>query len=198
MYAKRPLYGYRFCRLARLHAGGAFERGRRPAASGAFVQLVLLVALFFGMLLHYTQKYTAQPNNVATASVFNQSFKEDIDLKIYDYVIGSYYSEGLPMAKVENAQALAGRLMVTTTPKDSSRAINNVLNLCENLKSKIVLIEQTESYNERQVQLENNIYILTALTRNMCIPISAMKRRNSICCTCRWCGRCIHRSHWSA
>ena len=33
--------------------------------------------------------------NVTTASEFNQDFKENIDLKMYYYVIESRYSEGL-------------------------------------------------------------------------------------------------------
>ena len=38
-----------------------------------------------------------------------------------------------------------------------------MLDLCENLEEKIYQIEQTQSYDSRQMQLENNVYVLTAL-----------------------------------
>ena len=42
-------------------------------------------------------------------------------------------------------------------------AISSVLSLCHNLEEKIYQLRDTDSYDERQSQLENNIYVLTAL-----------------------------------
>ena len=100
---------------------------------------------------------------MTTASEFNRDFKDSIDQKMYYYVIESQYSEGLPIAEVNDAQALARNLLDSTTQKDSLLAITSVLDLCENLEEKIYQIQDTSNYDDRQSQLENNIYVLTSL-----------------------------------
>lgn len=131
--------------------------------------LTLVIPVFammfvtFAVLFSYVDKYSDILHNVTTASEFNQDFKEAIDLKMYYYVVESHYSDGLPIEEVREAQELAKSLLKTTTQRESWKAINDVLNLCTNLESKIFLIEETDNYDERQVQLENNIYGLTKL-----------------------------------
>ena len=127
----------------------------------AFLAAVLVVLL--ALVIAYNEQYTGLLYNVTTASEFNQDFKDAIDLKMYYYVIESRYSEGLPVEEVQAAQALARDLLSTTSQKDSLRAITSVLDLCENLEEKIYQIAATRSYDQRQMQLENNIYVLTAL-----------------------------------
>ncbi len=127
----------------------------------AFLAAVLAVLL--ALVIAYNEQYTGLLYNVTTASEFNQDFKDAIDLKMYYYVIESRYSEGLPVEEVQAAQALARDLLSTTSQKDSLRAITSVLDLCENLEEKIYQIAATRSYDQRQMQLENNIYVLTAL-----------------------------------
>lgn len=134
---------------------------RMVAISCGFMAAMLTVML--GLVLVHNNQYKNLLYNVTTASEFNQDFKETIDLKMYYYVIESRYSEGLPIQEVQDAQALAKDLLNTTSQKDSLRAVTSVLNLCENLEDKIYQIEQTQSYDDRQMQLENNIYVLTAL-----------------------------------
>lgn len=134
-------------------------------------RLVLLFCLFMtalliimlALVLVYNSQYTGLLYNVTTASEFNQDFKENIDLKMYYYVIESQYSEGLPIEEVEAAQGLAKDLLSTTSQKDSLRAVTSVLDLCENLEEKIYQIEATRNYDDRQMQLENNIYVITSL-----------------------------------
>lgn len=128
-----------------------------------FMAVVLTVLL--GLVLVHNSQYKNLLYNVTTASEFNQDFKETIDLKMYYYVIESRYSEGLPIQEVQDAQALAKDLLNTTSQKDSLRAVTSVLDLCENLEDKIYQIEKTQSYDDRQMQLENNIYVLTALVQ---------------------------------
>ena len=126
-----------------------------------FLAAVLTVTM--ALVFLYNSQYEKLLYNVTTASEFNQDFKANIDLKMYYYVIESQYSEGLPIQELEAAQKLAGDLLATTNQKDSLRAITSVLDLCENLEEKIYQIERTQSYDDRQMQLENNIYVLTAL-----------------------------------
>lgn len=123
--------------------------------------VILLSALL--MLLSSNRHYSRLLHNVTTASEFNQEFKNNIDQKMYYYVIESQYSEGLPITEVRAAQELARSLIDTTTDKESRQAINSVLDLCENLEKRIYQIQNTSNYDDRQSQLENNIYVLTSL-----------------------------------
>ncbi len=127
------------------------------------VFLAAVLAVTLALVFLYNSQYKKLLHNVTTASEFNQDFKENIDLKMYYYVIESRYSEGLPIQELQAAQALARDLLDTTSQKDSLRAITSVLDLCGNLEEKIYQIQQTQSYDSRQMQLENNIYVLTAL-----------------------------------
>lgn len=127
------------------------------------VPLLILILILFLILFTYVGKYADILHNVTTASEFNQDFKESIDLKMYYYVVESHYSEGLPIQEVEDAQKLAKGLLDTTKEKESWKAISGVLKLCTNLEGKIRQIEETKSYDDRQAQLENNIYVLTKL-----------------------------------
>ncbi|MGM9539015.1 MAG: histidine kinase [Candidatus Onthomonas sp.] len=127
------------------------------------IPMILVTCLLLGELLTYTQHYQSLMHNVTMASEFNQSFKTNVDLVMYYYVVGSKYSTGLPIEEVQSAQALAKELIETTTDKNSRKAIESVLSLSESLEEKIYLIAETESYDERQTQLEYNIYILTDL-----------------------------------
>ncbi len=125
--------------------------------------VLVILASSLVMMLTSNSHYSQLLHNVATASEFNQEFKNSIDQKMYYYVIESQYSEGLPIAEVHAAQELARSLIDTTTKKDSHQAITSVLDLCENLEEKIYQIQNTANYDDRLTQLENNIYILTAL-----------------------------------
>lgn len=127
------------------------------------VPLVLVIVVVVGILFWYGHHYNKILNNVTTASEFNQNFKEDIDSKMYYYVIESQYSVGIPIDEVRAAEKLAKSLLATTTEKDSVEAITSVLNLSANLEDKITQIAETSNYDERQTELENNIYVLTDL-----------------------------------
>lgn len=151
---------------------GASGEGRGPVTLDSrihkliimfMVPVLVLLLVVFVVLFSYSSKYADILHNVTTASEFNQDFKRDIDLKMYYYVVDSHYSEGLPIKQVQDAQKLAGELLDTTTEKESKKIINGVLNLCINLENKIYQIEETKSYDNRQEQLENNIYVLTDL-----------------------------------
>ena len=161
--------------MSRRQASGNRRKTRRPGGPVTLekrlrhlmfffaVPLLIMILILFVILFTYVGKYADILHNVTTASEFNQDFKESIDLKMYYYVVESHYSEGLPIQEVEDAQKLAQGLLDTTTDKESWKAISGVLKLCTNLEGKIRQIEETKSYDERQAQLENNIYVLTKL-----------------------------------
>ena len=125
------------------------------------LMLVIIALAIVGIA--YAFRYNAILSNVTTASEFNQNFKDDVDLKMYYYVIDSQYSEGLPLEEVHSAKDIAQKLNDTTTQKDSIRAISSVLSLCNTLEQKMQQIAETKEYDSRVDQLEKNIYILTDL-----------------------------------
>ena len=66
-----------------------------------FIGLAILTVTVFLIevltIVYYQLRYQHYMHNLTTASEFNQNFKEDIDLKMYYYVIGSKEAEGLPV-----------------------------------------------------------------------------------------------------
>lgn len=128
--------------------------------------MMALVLLAVSIEVLYATNYNAILNNVTLASEFNQNFKSDIDLKMYYFVIDSQYSEGIPVEEVRAAEKLAETLLTTTTEKESIKAITSVQSLCSNLEEKMYQIADCEGYDERQEQLDNNIYILTGLIQD--------------------------------
>lgn len=122
-----------------------------------------IVAIMLASMIMYNLQHSSISSNIIRASQFNQDFKEEVDLKMYYYVIDSNYADGLPLDAVETAKALAKSLLEDTENRESHKAITSVLSLCSNLEDKINEIAQTQGYDERVEQLETNIYILTEL-----------------------------------
>ena len=121
-----------------------------------------VLSLFILMLfLIYSLQYAQISSNISTASLFNQNFKDEVDLKMYYFVIGS--SDETPDDEVNTAEELAARLLADTRNRDSRRAASSVLNLCGNLKDCIADIKATDGYDLRIHQLETNIYVVTQL-----------------------------------
>ncbi|MDE7311686.1 MAG: sensor histidine kinase [Eubacterium sp.] len=127
--------------------------------------LVACMVAVLGVFAYYAGQYSKITRNVTISSSFNLDFKENIDLKMYHYSVSSRQQEELPIEDVEEAIGIAQSLKATTSYKESRQALLNVLDYCENLKSRMYMLEQTEDYDSRQLQLENNIYVLTNLIR---------------------------------
>lgn len=68
------------------------------------LMIVILILASVGIV--YAFRYNAILNNVTMASDFNQNFKDDVDLKMYYYVIDSQYSIGLPLEEVQSVAYL--------------------------------------------------------------------------------------------
>jgi len=126
-----------------------------------FVPMLVLAFFLLLLLVVYNFQYSAVSRNITVASGFSQNFKDDVDLKMYYFVIGS--SEELPMEEVQTARQLAEDLLASSKNSDSRQAVSSVLNLCDSLISSIEKIEKTEGYDNRIDQLEKNIYVITEL-----------------------------------
>ena len=125
------------------------------------IPLCVLAAFILLVFLIYSLQHAQISSNISTASQFNQNFKDEVDLKMYYFVIGS--SDETPDDEVNTAEELASKLLADTRNRDSRRAASSVRNLCSNLKDCIADIKSTEGYDLRIHQLENNIYVLTQL-----------------------------------
>ena len=128
---------------------------------GMLLSTVLVAVLLLSLMIVFTLQYSAVSSNIAKASGFNQDFKNEVDLKMYSYVSGS--GKLLPTEEIDTAKSLAEKLLRSTTNRDSRKAINNVLHLCESLESSIEKLCLTEGYDQRMEQLETNIYVITEL-----------------------------------
>lgn len=125
------------------------------------VPLCLLSVFLLLVLLISSLSLSQVSRNISTASQFNQNFKDEVDLKMYLFVTGS--DEQLPWEEVQAAETLATALLENTHSRESYRAANSVLDLCENLRRCIQEIESTDGYDLRMHQLESNIYVITEL-----------------------------------
>ena len=67
---------------------------------------------------------------------------------------------------MDQALELVESLESTTSKKESRKALENLRAYCENLRGKMFTLADTEGYDSRQLQLENNIKILTRLIQD--------------------------------
>lgn len=125
--------------------------------------LLLLVLLF----LSINRQYTSALQNANTAAAFNKEFKDTIDSEMYNVVILPWSPDtvaALPMQELDDAVAVLHRLEGTTTLGDNSWRLRSMLNMCENLRSYMLEIAETETYDMRMELLERNIRGETGLT----------------------------------
>ncbi len=130
------------------------------------VPVCLIIVSILVFFITYNSQYNNAFENIAGASQFNQNFKDNVDLKMYYYVIDSSYAEGLPIAEVETAYNLAFTLAAQTKSAEGAKAIASVLSLCDNLKVSLYEIEETADYDSRMSLLESNVYILTEMIQD--------------------------------
>ena len=144
-------------------AHGSLGRQLRQLLWSMLLLVCAVIVSTLAILLLHNRQYSAVTANIVRASQFNQNFKEDVDLKMYYYVIDSSYGETLPLQEVAEAKTLAQELLDGTQDRQSRKAITSAIDLCDNLHERILQITRTEGYDARMEQLESNIYILTEL-----------------------------------
>lgn len=125
--------------------------------------MTALIVVELVLFASFNAKYTEAVGNITRASGFSQTFKNDIDLKMYYLATESEYASGAPTDEIETALQLAHSLLENTKNKDSVKAITSVIDLCEELRDRVKQICNTSEYDERINQLESNVYILTDL-----------------------------------
>jgi Predicted signal transduction protein with a C-terminal ATPase domain len=133
------------------------------------IPLVFFIILLFVMFGLYMGRYAELTHNVNVSSKFSLDFRDSMDLKMYHYSVNSKEQVKLPIEDVESAMQLARSLKKTTYRKESRRSIQNILDYCDNLKNKMYMLANTDDYDSRNLQLENNIYVLTNLIQEKMI-----------------------------
>lgn len=139
------------------------EQKLRDLLKGILVPLLGLVIITIGMLGFYMMQYNKLSHNITVGSKFSLDFKDDLDLRMYYYAVISRYQKELPVDKVDAAVELAESLQESTIRAESRKSLTNILDYCGTLKDKMILLSETEEYDKRMEQLDNNIRILTNL-----------------------------------
>ena len=88
-------------------AHGSLGRQLRQLLWSMLLLVCAVIVSTLAILLLHNRQYSAVTANIVRASQFNQNFKEDVDLKMYYYVIDSSYGETLPLQEVAEAKTLA-------------------------------------------------------------------------------------------
>ncbi len=127
------------------------------------VPLAACIVLSLSLLWAYSKQYQEISHNIQVACEFDLEFKSNVDLKMYYYSVRSSYQEEFPPEEVADALRVTSLLTETTRDKDGAESIRSVAAYCHTLQQKINQMSETESYDQRQEQLEKNIYLLTKL-----------------------------------
>lgn len=129
------------------------------------IPLVICIAISLGLLGIYSREYQEITRNIQVACEFDLEFKSNIDLEMYYFSVGSRYQTGLPMKEMDEAMRVINALTENTRDKEGNESIQSVAAYCNTLEEKMKQMEETTSYDERQEQLEKNIYLLTRLVQ---------------------------------
>ncbi|SES90320.1 sensor histidine kinase [[Clostridium] polysaccharolyticum] len=127
------------------------------------VPFVLMISNTFYMVISFNQQYATTLQNATAASEFNFDFKDNLDLDMYYYVVGSKSSDHLPLEEVENARQVINRLKLTTTSKENIWRVKSLLRLCNRLSECMINIEKNKNYDDKMEMLDHDIYVLTGL-----------------------------------
>lgn len=132
------------------------------------VAMAIIIAVLAFVLLSVSRQATSVLACATTAADFNQEFKANLDLEMYNHVIrprSENSVQELPMAELDAAEAVLRRLLTETTLPDNRWRVESMLNMCTNLRAYMIEIAQTPSYDTRMELLDRNIRGETGLTR---------------------------------
>ena len=129
--------------------------------------MIFIILLLVLMLISINLRYDGALQCANTAADFNEEFKSSLDLEMYNHVIRprtESSQEELPMEELEQAEDVIRRLEDATSLADNKWRAGCMLDMCSNLRSYMIEIANTESYDQRMILLERNISGETGLT----------------------------------
>ena len=127
----------------------------------------VIIAVLTLMLVSINHQYAGVLACANTAADFNQEFKSNLDLEMYNHVIRprtDHSVDDLPMEELDNAERVLNRLATETTLSDNRWRVRSMLDMCSNLRAYMIEIANTDSYDLRMELLERNIRGETGLT----------------------------------
>ena len=130
----------------------------------SMIFIVLLSAL---MLVAVNSRYEGALQCANTAAEFNQEFKNTLDLAMYNHVIrprSDTSRDELPTTELDQAEDVIARLEEATSLPDNKWRAKCMLDMCANLRTYMIEIADTPSYDKRMELLERNISGETGLT----------------------------------
>ena len=132
-----------------------------------FIIMAVMVSVFSIMLLSINYRYEDAMQSMVIAADFNKEFKDNLDLAMYNHVIQPRSKNSiaqLPTDELNKAEAVLTRLESVTTQPDNQWRIQSMLNMCRNLRTYMIEIAETDSYDLRMELLDKNIRGETGLT----------------------------------
>ena len=133
-----------------------------------FAAMAIIVAVLTFSLLALNRQYSGALSCANTAADFNQAFKSNLDLEMYNHVIRPRSENSvaeLPMEELDSAEQVLLRLSEETSLPDNRWRVQSMLDMCQNLRTYMIEIANTESYDLRMELLDRNIRGETGLTK---------------------------------
>ena len=130
--------------------------------------MAIIIVVMFVTMLSVNGQYAAVLQNANNAADFSKEFKNTIDSEMYNHVIrprDQASIDDLPLTELDQAVSVLHRLEASTTLRDNRWRIQSMLNMCENLRTYMIEIAQTDLYDVRMELLERNIRGETGLTK---------------------------------
>lgn len=125
----------------------------------------LMITILLSMMMFFNHEYRASLQNANVAAEFNSEFKKKLDLEMYYYVVGARDYQTMPQEDVVEASEIVTRLQASTTGSTNQWRLQSMLNLLTRLDEVMIELSETKGYDDRMIQLENNIYIITDLIK---------------------------------
>ena len=124
--------------------------------------MTLIIVVMLAVLIRSTNQYNLIVQNLVTASEFNFDFKETLDYKMYQYVIGGGddFDTLDPLSDVSNALNVVEKLKLTTVRADNIKRLQTISAFLMNLRTKIEKIHETHSYQENMTSVDYDIRVL--------------------------------------
>ncbi len=132
------------------------------------IAMSLIIIIMLAVLIKYTNQYNLIVQNLVTASEFNFDFKETLDYKMYQFVIGDgkNFDALDPLSDIVTARNVVEKLKRTTTRSDSLKRLKNIESFLENLENRIIIIHNTSGYETNMTSLDYDVRILTELIKD--------------------------------
>lgn len=137
-----------------------------------FVPLTSLLITVLFMINRFSVRYDRVVEDLASANMYNITFKEELDYTVYIIAVNSKRAEELvdtelPHNRIQNARTTFQNLYNSVQDTEAKRQIKGILQNLDNLEKHINIIENNAAisgkYEENMSHLDMDVRILTEL-----------------------------------